>query len=202
MKICNQEILETVWRFYDVPVANQDVQVAAIGWRVIARLLEVSVRHCQDLFRTDGFFSPWIQESMCKITYVAIPPNRMAVFYCGARREDEMWDQMGAAAPTVCHPQAYASWRYVGGPFYRHVTNLWERFPHLDAEDVDGINGGMAITTITKARLIPVCWNSHELLRMERFRKQANSIKKAAAGAGFTTNEYLRIKSPNFVDDS
>ena len=126
----------------------------------------------------------------------------MAVFYGGAGDEDKYWDQLGAAVPVVCRPQAYAVWRSVGGPFYKHVINLWRRFPRLEAEEIDGINGGMAIAKITKARLTPVCWDTRELLRMERFRKNANSIKKTAAGAGYTTDEFLRIKSPDLQADS
>lgn len=201
MKLNRNEALSIVWDFYRVPFSNRDKCFGAVGWPEIANLLNVTVRHCQDLFRNDGFFSPSLQERICSVTYLALSPHRMTVFWCGSESEEANWDHLAKSTPILCSPEKLARCRSVGGPFFRHVVDLYRRLPNLERQLLDEINGGMATVKLTKARLLPVCWDTRQLLRLNRFRAAAKSVIKAAAGSGYSLDEYLRITSPNSGSD-
>lgn len=194
------KILSLVWRANDVPVDERLPERCLVGWTEIACSLGVVIRHAKDLLYSTAIAPPYSQEKSCNFTYVAMPPDRMAVFRGPIEDKEKNWGSLGAAEPLICTPDYREMWSKHGGPYFMRVVDVARRFSRGSHARLDIFDGDMLIEEITKATLIPVCWNKLSLARWNDFRKWTLPIKRSAAGQGKSLDTFLRIKSPDLSE--
>lgn len=192
------EMLSLVWDRYNVLEAERDPNLALTGWSEIANVLGRGEKHVQDIFRSNELGPMWLQDQFCRVTFLAKPPDRMSIFWDERQVKEDYWDDLGLYKYRVCTPNVRAIWRPLGGPYFLRVIDLAKKFAKDSFADLDIIDGDMPIVGITKATLIPICWDRRVLEKMVRYRRLCVSIKKANASRGQKTHPNLRIKSPNF----
>lgn len=191
------DLLSLVWDYYDVPEGERDAKLALIGWTKITSVFGRGEKHTRDVFASNGLAPTWLLDEFCRVTYVAKPPDRMSIFWDERQVKEEYWDDLGLYKLRVCTPNVRALWRPLDGPYFLRVIDLAKRFSNAALSDLDIIDGEMAIVGLTKATLIPVCWDRRALEKMMRFRRLCMPIKKAYAGRGQKMHSSLRIKSPD-----
>lgn len=192
------EMLSLVWDYYGVSEVDRDAKLALMGWTEIANVFGLGEKHTRDVFAVNDVFPTWLLDKYCRVTYMAKPPDRMSIFWDERQVKEDYWDDLGLYRYRVCTPNVRATWRPYGGPYFLRVIDLAKKFAKDSLAELDIIDGEMPVTRITKATLIPVCWDRRALEKMARYRRLCMLIKKSYAGRGLKMHPSLRIKSLDF----
>ena len=143
-----------------------------MGVKEFGEFLRVIPRHVRRMLGSDVWGPQYALDANCAIAFVHVPRSRFSVLAIDALDFEVDLDRLGRNEPFVCSPATRAYKRLAGGPWVFHYHDESRIIPNWLHGPLRVEKGVFELRQVTRARMVPVCWNIEMLAAWEKVRKK------------------------------